>query len=147
MKRLFFCLVLLILASSGCAGGRMASSNGFLLPPGVVEAPTVFCTVIKEPDPILMGGWRCNSQQQTESGKPYSNTFEYWLSKSGDKYALYFIRSASKSWGDRRYMGWRPWTINGNQIGDDNITISAEDGEVYYNWRGEVRVKMTRISR
>ena len=44
-------------------------------------------------------------------------------------------------------MGWRPWSINGNQMGDDNITISAEDGEVYYDWRGEVRVKMTRIDK
>lgn len=147
MKRLMFCLFLFAFASTGCASGRISTSDGFLLPPGVVEAPKVFCTVIKEPDPLLLGGWRCNSTQQSESGKPYANSFECWLSKSGGKYALYFIRSASKSWGDRRYMGWRPWSINGNQMGDDNITISVEDGEVYYDWRGEVHVKMTRIDK
>ncbi len=106
--------------------------------------PTVFCTVLKEPDPILLGGWKCIFRLQLDKGEVDTNPAEYWLIKIGDQYALYFDRIARN--GKKRYMGWKDWSVNGKQItSGKEIRIHTENGQVFFTWKDEAPVKMTKI--
>jgi hypothetical protein len=106
--------------------------------------PNLFCQVLKEPDPLLMGSWKCMFDRHLEEGGRETNPAEYRLIKYEDKYALYFFR-ASRG-GKKRYMGWREWTINGTQItSDSGVKIFVEKGDVFFLWRDGTPVKMTRI--
>lgn len=112
--------------------------------PDLDKTPTVFCNVTKQPDPALMGGWKCIFKLQLEEGSTDTNPAEYWLIKVKDQYALYFDRIARG--GKKRYMGWRDWTINGKEIDSgDAVRIYTEKGEVFFCWKSEKPVKMTRI--
>lgn len=62
--------------------------------------------------------------------------------KKDDRYALYFYR-ASRG-GAKRFVGWRDWTINGNEIDSGTgIRIVAKDGVVYYRWQNQTPEPMT----
>jgi hypothetical protein len=106
--------------------------------------PNVFCQVLKKPDPLLMGSWKCTFERELEEGGRETNPAEYRLVEYEGKYALYFYRTSR---GDRkRYMGWREWTINGTQItSDSGVKIFVEKGEVFFSWQNGTPVKMTRI--
>lgn len=109
----------------------------------IAGEPTAFCTVLKEPDPVLLGSWKCMFERRTEEGTYETNPVEYLLRKYGDKYALYFYRIARD--GRKQYMGWRPWTINGSEIiADTGVKIVAKDGEVFFVWTDGKPTKMTR---
>jgi hypothetical protein len=106
--------------------------------------PDVFCHVLKEPDPALMGSWKCTFERCLEEGGWESNPVQYRLIKYEGKYALYFSR-ISRS-GKKQYIGWRDWTVNGTEIlSNTGVKIFAKDGEVFFVWRDEKPVKMTRI--
>jgi hypothetical protein len=112
--------------------------------PDQTMKPTVFCTVLKEPDPILLGGWKCIFRLQLDNGEVDTNPAEYWLIKIGDQYALYFDRVARN--GRKRYMGWKDWNVNGKEItSGKEIRIHTENGQVYFTWKDEAPVKMTKI--
>ena len=106
--------------------------------------PNLFCQVLKEPDPLLMGRWKCMFERDLEEGGSETNPAEYRLIKYEGKYALYFFRESRG--GRKRYMGWREWTINGTQItSDSGAKIFVENGDVFFLWRDGTPVKMTRI--
>ncbi len=108
------------------------------------EKPDVFCRVIKEPDPLLMGSWKCMFERRLEEGGWDTDPAEYRLIKYEDKYALYFYRVSRG--GKKKYMGWREWTIDGAQItSDTGVKIFTENGQVFFVWQDGKPVKMTRI--
>jgi hypothetical protein len=106
--------------------------------------PNLFCQVLKEPDPLLMGSWKCVFERHLDEGGRETNPAEYRLIKYEGKYALYFYRTSRGT--KKRYMGWREWTINGTQItSDSGVKIFVEKGDVFFLWRDGTPVKMTRI--
>jgi hypothetical protein len=123
----------------GLAASSPASNLG-----GATGKPDAFCQVIKEPDPLLMGSWKCMFERRLEEGGYETNPAEYRLVKYEDKYALYFYRVSRG--GKKQYMGWREWTINGIQItSDSGVRIFVDKGEVFFAWQDGKPVKMTRI--
>ncbi|GLI33129.1 hypothetical protein [Desulforhabdus amnigena] len=131
-----FILITLFVVLAGCATMSASKPHG---------EPTVFCDVVSPPDPLLLGGWQIVYVRTTETGQSDSNPVKYWLTKHGDKYALYFDRITRG--GKKRYLGWKAWTINGNEISSDTgVRIFAEKGNVYYSWKGQEPGKMRRIS-
>jgi hypothetical protein len=110
----------------------------------VKEKPDVFCRVLKEPDPMLMGSWKCTFELRLEEGGWDTNPAEYRLIKYEGKYALYFYRVSRG--GKKKYVGWREWTINGTEItSDTGVRIFMQDGQVFFVWQDEKPTKMTRI--
>lgn len=132
-------IALIIAILLGLASSLSASNLG-----GATGKPDVFCRVLKEPDPLLMGSWKCMFERRLEEGGYETNPAEYRLIKYEDKYALYFYRVSRG--GKKQYMGWREWTIDGTQIlSDTGLRIFVEKGEVFFAWQGEKPVKMTRL--
>jgi hypothetical protein len=110
---------------------------------GTKDKPDVFCRVLKEPEPILMGSWKCTFERNLEEGGWETNPAEYRLVKYEDKYALYFTRVSRG--GKKQYMGWREWTLNGTQItSDTGVRIFTENGQVFFVWQDGKPTKMTR---
>ncbi len=110
---------------------------------GTKGKPDVFCRVLKEPDPLLMGSWKCMFERRLEEGGWETDPAEYRLLKYEDKYALYFYRVSRG--GKKKYMGWREWTINGAEITSDmGVKIFTENGEVFFVWQDGKPTKMTR---
>ena len=137
MKKLG-CLTLFALALLACSPWVRA------LGPDSDSTPTVFCDVAQKPDPVLLGSWRCTFRLRLEEGATDTNPAKYRLIKVGDQYALYFERIARG--GRKRYMGWRDWTINGREINSgQEVRIYADKGEVFFCWKDEKPVKMTRV--
>jgi hypothetical protein len=138
MKRLST-TALIVAFLLGMAASLPASNLG-----GATGKPDVFCQVIKEPDPLLMGSWKCMFERRLEEGGYETNPAQYRLIKYEDKYALYFYRVSRG--GKKQYMGWREWTIDGTQItSDTGVRIYVERGEVFFAWQDGKPVKMTRI--
>jgi hypothetical protein len=139
VMKLVSCTALLVAILLGLTAFSAASNLG-----GATGKPDVFCEVIKEPDVLLMGSWKCMFERRLEEGGYETNPAEYRLIKYEDKYALYFYRVARG--GKKQYMGWRDWTINGTQItSDSGVRIFVEKGEVFFAWQDGKPVKMTRI--
>lgn len=133
LRKVLFVAVLL-----GLPGYAMASQLA-----GISEKPDVFCRVVKEPDPLLMGSWKCSFERKLEEGGWETNPAEYRLIKYEDKYALYFYRVSRG--GKKKYMGWREWTIDGPQItSDSGVRIFTEGGQVFFVWQDGKPVRMTR---
>ncbi len=106
--------------------------------------PTDYCMVVKEPNPLLLGGWSIVYPTTTTDGKPESDSVKYRLIQVGDRYALHFDRVVRG--GKTRHRGWRGWTINGDEItSDTGVRIFAQDGKVYYDWRGQGPKEMKRL--
>ena len=130
--------VLIVAALLGLPGYSSAFNLG-----GPKEKPDVFCRVLKEPEPILMGSWKCTFERNLEEGGWETNPAQYRLVKYEDKYALYFTRVSRG--GKKQYMGWREWTINGTQItSDTGVRIFTENGQVFFVWQDGKPTKMTR---
>jgi len=113
-------------------------------PQDVARKPDVFCKVTKEPDPLLLGGWRCVHKKYSMRLHRYMDEHvEYWLVKQGNQYALYFFRVVPD---EKTYRGWRECTINGGVITSrTGFKISVQNGEVLYSWGSDKPTKMTRI--
>ena len=140
MKKLTILLVFL-LGFVGCASTRGT------LPQKFGENPDVFCNLIQEPDPLLMGTWKGRFVRIKGRTTPDSNYVKYRLTKHGDKYALYF----SRRWrsGKKRLAEWKNWTINGQEIAGEpqfGTRIFVEGSDVYFIMRGINKpVKMSRV--
>lgn len=62
-------------------------------PQDISGKPELFCIVTSEPDPLLLGGWQCvHHRYDRKAARYFDEPVEYWLVKSGDRYALYFFR-------------------------------------------------------
>jgi len=139
MKKIGLGMVLLFIFV-GCSSMSVIRSKD------VAGEPTVYCKVVEEPDPLLMGGWKCGYNRGLANSQEYDfNPIAYWLVKKDDKYALYFYRATRG--GAKRYVGWRAWTINGGEIySDTGVRFVAKDGAVYYVWNNQAPEKMTRFA-
>jgi hypothetical protein len=127
--------VLVVLTLAGCQTMQFDAQN---------SKPTVFCTVVQEPDPVLLGGWRCTARVPQERGAVDINPVNYWLIRVDGQYALYFERIARD--GRKHYRAWEPWTISGKTItSDTGVTIYTENWGVFFRFRDERPEKMTRI--
>lgn len=114
-------------------------------PEHVAGEPDPPLTVVQEPNPLLLGHWGCTHVTTVfKTGEKFNEPIEYWLVKKGDRYGLYFSRH--KRGGERKYRGWRGWTLNGDRIVSDvGVTIFVKDGEVYYEWKKDPPTRMKRL--
>lgn len=115
----------------------------------VAGAPSELAKVQKEPDPALMGGWKCVYQRfRPKTGEYDPEPVEFYLAKFGDKYGIYFYRSKPEG-GGKVYRGWRDFTINGKEItSDTGVRFFTQDGKVFFSWEQGQKDKpaeMTRI--
>lgn len=138
MKKLsaFFMAVLFVLVGCSSKQGAKLTDQS--------ETPSVFCKVVQQPHPLLMGTWECSFLRY----KKDDNYFKYTLVKYADKYALYQHRIWRS--GRKRKMDWVAWTINGATIHGEprkyGVRIFVEGNDVYYTIRGlDNPVKMTRV--
>ena len=139
MKQLWIAVLLVVALLA------WSSTAQALKPNDPQTKPTVFCNVLQEPDPALLGGWKCTTPLQLETGALDVNPVKYWLYKFDDRYALFFERNARD--GRKRYQGWQSWTISGKEINSNQgIRIYTENGEVFFRWKNERAVKMTGIA-
>ncbi|MCU0574568.1 MAG: hypothetical protein MUC41_16475 [Syntrophobacteraceae bacterium] len=136
-------LMVSLLACLGRGGGGGGASR--IRPGDVAGAPDPPMTVAQEPNPLLLGHWGCTHVTTVlKTGEKFNEPIEYWLVKKGDQYGLYFYRH--KRGGEKRYRGWRAWTINGDRIVSEvGVTIFVKDGEVYYDWKSDPPTRMTRL--
>ena len=135
---------LIIFALAGTVLLGLAAFSAASGPGQAAGKPDVFCHVLKEPDPLLMGAWKCTFERELEESGHETNPVEYRLIRYEGRYALYFFRSSRG--GRKRYVGWRDWTINGTQITSaSGVRIFVENGEVFFAWRDGAPVKMTRL--
>ena len=67
---------LIFLLLLGFVADSSASNLG-----GASGKPDVFCRVIKEPDPALMGSWKCMFERKLEEGGWDTDPVEYRLIK------------------------------------------------------------------
>lgn len=128
------------------AASALAAQEAHIKPLDVAGQPRVFCQVVKEPDPQLMGGWKCVWARPLEKTHDFdTNPVEYWLVKRGDRYALYFYRTKEDGI-IKKYIGWKDWVINGTEINSDTgVKLFTKDGGVYFKWKQDTPIKMERI--
>ena len=132
-----FC-VLMVCAATAVLAAEISPSD-------VAGQPNVFCTLVKEPDPALLGHYGCVHRKLNEKTNEYTmEPIEYWLVKIGDKYGLYFYRV--KDGKGKIYRGWRKWYLEGDKINSgESSQIFVKDGDIYFRWRHDKPTKMTRI--
>lgn len=141
MKKLGFTLLMLTFLA-GCVTPTPPPKG--LAHSDIAGKPTAFCKVIKEPDPQLLGRWKCVwNRWISKTSETDPTPIEYFLAKYGDQYGLFFFRS--KEGGEKIYAGWRKWVIDGKTIkSDTGITIFTDNGEVFFQWQSDKPVKMTK---
>jgi hypothetical protein len=124
MKRAATTLVLILLLA-GCA----AKSDSA---PELAGEPTVYATVNKEPDPLLMGCYL--RSRPSEYSRP--NSYRYCLVKKGDRYAVYYAWRDGKTLAEHK--GWSAFTINGDRMTSDTepSTYLVKDGSVWHSYGG-----------
>ncbi len=112
-------------------------------PQDVAGAPSVFCKVLKEPNPRLMGGWQVMwHRYRTKQGRTDINPVEFWLVKRENRYGLYFYRFKAEE--NTTYLGWRDWTINGDEIvSGTGIRFFTDGTDVFFQWENDKPTKMT----
>lgn len=139
MKKLVIMLCALLL----CAATSALAAE--IKPSDVSGTPNVYCRVVKEPNPALLGHFGCVHRRLNEETDAYvMEPIEYWLIKTGEKYALYFYRV--KDGTGKKYRGWRKWYLEGDRINSGEMAyMFVKDGDVYYSWRNDKPTKMTRI--
>ncbi|MGO9314760.1 MAG: hypothetical protein ACLQDI_18780 [Syntrophobacteraceae bacterium] len=140
--------ILLFVTISGPLHMAANAETGGISPSDIAGAPDKFCTVKKEPDPALLGGWKGVHQNYISKLSEYrAEPVGYYLKKVGNRYALYFYRKKAET--DLTvtvYHGWRDWEIDGDQIrSSTGVKIFTRDGAVYYSWQNSH--KPTQLSR
>lgn len=132
--------VLLLWILVGCATTPEVKG---IKPQDIAGRPSVFCKVLAQPDPLLIGGWQCiHHRFIPKLGAEELDPVEFWLVKYGDQYGLYFYRE--KAGGDKIYRGWREWTINGNEIrSETGVRLFTQEGKVYFSWQRDKPTLMT----
>ena len=142
-------MIVLIFAFSGCATSNTSPN---ITSATVSATPKVFCTVLNEPDPLLIGGWQCRSiaSQLSRGARILNDPVEYWLVKKDNQYAFYYYHTSRNT----SHIGWQPFIIDGNKIrfSKDGTTPSAgyskimtENGKVYFVPPHSEKNEMTRI--
>jgi hypothetical protein len=147
MNRAIFSILLFMTISSPLHMAANAGTSG-ISPSDIAGAPDKFCTVKKEPDPALLGGWKGVYQNYISKLSEFrAEPVGYYLKKVGNRYALYFYRKKNET--DLTvtvYHGWRDWEIDGDQIrSSTGVKIFTKDGAVYYSWQNSH--KPARLSR
>jgi hypothetical protein len=113
-------------------------------PEDVSQKPTEFCQVLKEPNPLLMGGWKCRVKGQDSRGF-YDNPVQYWLVKYEDKLAVYYYFTRFS--GTDVHAGWRNWIVDGDKISspEGNIKFLVKDGNIFFSFKDKDPIQMTKI--
>jgi hypothetical protein len=126
------------------AFGVVSARCAEITPGDVAGKPDVFLKVVQEPNPLLLGHWGCtHTTTHFKSGETSKEPVEYWLVKVGDRHALHFYRFKRSQ--DKKYKGWREWTVKGDEITSPEIVIFVKDGAVHYQWKNDKPTPMTRI--
>lgn len=122
MKRFILALFVLLMLPTGAALAIDAEK--------LATEPTVYATVSKEPNPLLMGCYE--RMRPSEFKRP--NSYEYCLVKKGDKYAVYYSWKNGKT--KEVTEGWMPFTIAGDMMisATEPSRYLVEDGNVYHNY-------------
>ena len=139
MRKYAIALCLLL----GCAASIVLAAE--ISSSDVASKPNVFCTLVKEPNPALLGHYGCVHRKLNEKTNEYTmEPIEYWLVKFGDKYGLYFHRV--KDGEGKIYRGWRQWYLEGDKINSgESSQIFVKDGDIYFGWKHDKPTKMIRI--
>lgn len=97
----------------------------------MAEPPAVLAKVVKEPDPLLIG--RYHRVQPSEFNHPWS--FDYWLVKRGNGYAVYYRYAAPMG---KSYRGWAEFVIEGGRMTSnvDGVVFYVEGGAVFMKYPG-----------
>jgi hypothetical protein len=137
----------LIFALLGCA---TSNTSPKITAENTSEIPTIFCNVLNEPNPQLIGRWKCRTIKVPTFGGISTDPVSYSLIKNDNQYALYFhSMSAGGS-----YIGWYPFIVDGDMIiySTDGkpplpgyIKFMIENGKVYFVSPGGMKNEMTRI--
>jgi hypothetical protein len=146
MRRSIFVLLFFFFVI-GCAGAVvMAAKSEEGITRADITYPDQFCTVLREPDPALLGGWKCLHDNYVSKLATYRpEPIQFYLAKYGDKYAVYFYRSKKATDGEV-YHGWKKWKIDGDRIfSDTGVRFFVKDGDVYYSWQNDKPTRMSRI--
>ena len=148
MKRL--ACVVVLLAFVACATVTSVAAGpkeiiGIKQEDVAVKQPGLFCKVVKEPNPLLLGGWKCvHKRFRPKKGTETPEDIQYWMGKFGDQYGLYFFRVKEGEY--KKFTGWKEWTVNGDEIiSGTGVRIFVKDGAVYYGWEENVPTKMGRM--
>lgn len=147
MKKFYVAIMMIALLLVARAYAMESREEG-IRPADVAGAPSVFCKVLKAPDPLLLGGWKgVHNRYISKYSRNELDPVEFWLVKYGDKFAIYFYRSKAAG-GDRIMRGWRKWTINGNEIySGTGVRLFTENGEVFFSWERGMKEKPTKMTR
>jgi hypothetical protein len=144
MKRLSV-LLFAMLVLTACATTPQPGHQG-VTADVISSTPTTYCTVLKEPNPLLLGGWKCVHKRWVGREANYENDpVEFYLKKDGDKYALYFFRSKEEG-NDKVFHAWRNFKIKGDEIDSETgVRFFVQGDQVFFSWNKEKPVPMTRI--
>lgn len=130
MRRAFL-VATLALFLAGCAAPAVS---------GLKDAgePTVFATVLKKPDPLLMGCYM--RSRPSEYKRP--NSYQYCLVEKDGRYAVYYDWRDGKTM--QEYKGWMPFTIDGDRLisGTEPSTYLVKDGRVWHNYGGRHKLHL-----
>ncbi len=137
MNRAIFSMLVFIIFF-GPIHMAVSAETGGISPSDIAGAPDKFCTVKKEPNPALLGGWKGVCQIYISKLSEFrTEPVGYYLKKVGNRYALYFYRKKQETdLTTTVYHGWKDWEIDGDQIrSSTGVTIFTKDGAVYYSWQ------------
>lgn len=126
MQRGFVLAALLMgLLLAGCARGGVS-------PPDQAGEPTVYATVVRAPDPALLGCYL--RSRPSEYRRPHS--YRYCLVQKGDRYAVYYDWRDGKTL--EEHKGWMAFTIDGDHMtsGTEPSTYLVKDGSVWHSYDG-----------
>lgn len=139
-------LAILIFVFLANTGGQAESGKEGISRADIAGGPSKFCKVIKEPDPALLGGWKCVHQNfHPKLARYQKEPIQYYLAKYGDRYAIYFYRFKKEADG-AVYRGWRDFTIDGDRIySKTGVRFFLKDGAVHYSWKNDKPTPMSRI--
>ncbi|MHC1727167.1 MAG: hypothetical protein AB9866_14370 [Syntrophobacteraceae bacterium] len=139
------CLSLLFLIISVAPGTGAAARPDGITPGDVAGKPDKFCKVIKEPNPLLLGGWKgVHENFRPKLGAFQKEPVEFYVKKVDGRYAIYFYRFKKES-DEKKFRGWREWEIDGDQIrSGTGVRIFVKDGGVYYSWVNDTPTQLTR---
>jgi hypothetical protein len=125
LRSALVCSLLSLLMLTACVSSMGISQED------VSGSPTTYATVVKAPNPQLMGHWRRSTPPNLE--KPWM--FQYWLVKHGDKYAVFYNYDSRRK---NSFKGWASFNIDGDSMtsGVDGATFFVEGGKVFMRVAG-----------
>jgi hypothetical protein len=142
-------LTVLFFAFSGCATSNTSPN---ITAENISEKPTIFCNVLKEPNPLLIGRWQCRMIKAPTYGGISNDPVAFWLVKNDiQQYALYFHSKSPSS----SFIGWYPFIVDGDIIIFSTngkpplpgyIKFKIENGKIYFVSPDGQKNEMDRIS-